>query len=129
MGISDVYMNTDTGCRLRLKNMRNVPEIRLNLISTSTLDDEGYHSYFGEGKWKLTKGSLVVARGKKNSSLYLAEAKSYGGEVNTADDISTHLWHMRLGHISQNGMRMLSKKQKILGLKLTDLEVCTHYLA
>ena len=86
MGIGDIYMNTDTGCRLCLKNVRHVPEIRLNLISTGTLDDEGYHSYFGKGKWKLTKGSLVVTRGNKNSFLYLTEAKSYGGEVNTADD-------------------------------------------
>ena len=36
---------------------------------------------------------------------------------------------MWLGNISQNGMRMLSKKQKIPSLKLTDLEVCTHCLA
>ena len=99
MGIGDVYMNTDIGCRLCLKNVRHVPEIRLNLISTSTLDDEGFHSYFGEGKWKLTMGSLVVARRKKHSSLYLTKAKSYGGEVNSVDDTFNQLWHLRLRHI------------------------------
>ena len=91
VGIGDVYMNTDTGCKLRLKDVRHVPEIRLNLISTGTLDDMGYHSFFGEGNWKLTKGSLVVAKGKKFSSLYMTEAKSYGGEVNAVDDSSTQL--------------------------------------
>ena len=32
-------------------------------------------------------------------------------------------------HISQNGVQMLSKKQKIYSLKFTNLEVCTHCLA
>ena len=91
VGIGDVYMNTDTGCKLHLKDVRHVPEIRLNLISIGTLDDMGYHSFFGEGKWKLTKGSLVVAKGKKFNSLYMTEAKSYRGEVNAVDDSSTQL--------------------------------------
>ena len=55
---------------------------------------------FLKGKWKLTKGSLVMARGKKHSSLYLTKAKRYGREVNAADDMSIQLWHMRLGHVS-----------------------------
>ena len=29
IGIGDVYMNTDTKCKLRLKDVRHVPEIRL----------------------------------------------------------------------------------------------------
>ena len=35
---------------------------------------------------------------------------------------------MRLRHMNQNYMPMLSKKQNIPGLKSTDLEVCAHYL-
>lgn len=99
-----VYINTNARCRLLLKNVRHVLETCLNLISTCVLDDEGYHNHFGEGKWKLTKGSLIVSKGKKYSSLHLMEAKSYGGELNVVDDSSTKLWHMQLRHISQNGM-------------------------
>ena len=40
-------------------------EMLFNLIYVGKLDDEGYHSHLGESKWKLTKGSLVLARRKK----------------------------------------------------------------
>ncbi|VFQ74335.1 unnamed protein product [Cuscuta campestris] len=67
VGIGVVVLETKTGMKLVLKNVRHAPDIRLNVISTSVLDDEGYVSTFGDGKCKLTKGSLIVARGKKCS--------------------------------------------------------------
>ncbi|VFQ70960.1 unnamed protein product [Cuscuta campestris] len=67
VGIGVVVLETRTGMKLVLKNVRHAPDIRLNLISTSVLDDEGYMSTFGDGQCKLTKGSLIVARGKKCS--------------------------------------------------------------
>jgi hypothetical protein len=33
--------------------------------SLGKLNDIGLGSYFGEGKWKLTKGSLIMAHGAK----------------------------------------------------------------
>ncbi|KAK0604498.1 hypothetical protein LWI29_016259 [Acer saccharum] len=122
VGMGDVWVNADVGCKLLLKNVRHVPDIRLNLISIGSFDDEGYSNHFSEGKWKLTKGSLVVAKGKKFSSLYMIYATPFRGEVNTVDDSSTELWHMRLGHLSENGMRILAKKQLLPGLKDQTIE-------
>ena len=65
VGIGDVCLETSIGNKLVLKDVRHLPDIRLNLISTGKLDDEGFTNSFGESKWKLTKGSLVVVRGKK----------------------------------------------------------------
>ena len=65
VGIGDDCLETSIGNKLVLKDVRHVPDIRPNLISTGRLDDEGFTNSFGESKWKLTKGSLVVARGKK----------------------------------------------------------------
>ena len=41
------------------------------LISTHVLDKEGYGNYFHDGKWRLSKGSLVFARGKICCTLHL----------------------------------------------------------
>ena len=60
-GIGDICIETSIGCILTLKDVWHVLDLRLNLISASTLDRLGYENYFGSGKWKLTKGSLVVA--------------------------------------------------------------------
>ena len=50
------------GSRFMLKNVRHVPQIKKNLISTGLLDDDGFHTTFGDAKWKFTKGSMVIAR-------------------------------------------------------------------
>lgn len=86
--MGDIYLDTDIGCQLILKNARYVPDIRLNLVPTKKLDDEGYHSSQGGGKWKLSKGSLIIARKKEQNTLYLMQAKLGKGEVNAIRDCS-----------------------------------------
>ena len=49
--------------------------IHMNLISMGRLDDEGFYSLYGGTKWKLSRGSLIVARGEKSSCLYCTQAK------------------------------------------------------
>ena len=50
VGMGDVELETSIGCKLVLKYVRHVPEMRFSLISIGKLDDEGYHSHLGEGK-------------------------------------------------------------------------------
>ncbi|PKI75267.1 hypothetical protein CRG98_004307 [Punica granatum] len=50
---------------------------------------------------KLSKGSLIVARGQKTDTLYRLHARHNSGQVNIAEDYPIELWHMRLGHISE----------------------------
>ena len=42
VGIGNVCLLTSIGCRLMLKDVHHVPDVRLNLISTGWLDYEGY---------------------------------------------------------------------------------------
>ncbi|KAM5588228.1 hypothetical protein ABKV19_006591 [Rosa sericea] len=60
-GIGDICFETDLGNKLMLKDVRHVPGLRLNLMSTGVLDRQGFHHHGGDQKWRLTKGSLVVA--------------------------------------------------------------------
>jgi hypothetical protein len=69
-GIGDIYLQTDIGCRLTLKDVRHIPDLCLNLISGDASDKYGFKHYLGGGEWKLSKGSMVVARGKSRNSLY-----------------------------------------------------------
>lgn len=38
----------------------------------------------------------------------------------------TQLWHMRLGHMSERGMQVLSKADLLCGHKVSGLEFCEH---
>ncbi|KAI9201238.1 hypothetical protein LWI28_020595 [Acer negundo] len=49
------------------------------------LDDEGFCNTFSDGHWKLTKGSMIVARGKKCSSLYFMQANVSDCIINTME--------------------------------------------
>ena len=45
-GIGDICIKTNVGCTLVLKDVRHVPDLRMNLISGITLDRDGYKNYF-----------------------------------------------------------------------------------
>ena len=92
---------TRLGYKLVLKNIRHIPDIRLISLSIGILNEEGYYSMFADGKWKLTKKSLIVARGIEQNSLYFIQAKLDKGEVNvTEESFTSELWHRQLGHMS-----------------------------
>ena len=63
MGIGYVCIKINVGSTMMLKDVQHVLDLRMNVFSTLTMDRAGYCNYLGNGRWKLTKGPLVVARG------------------------------------------------------------------
>ncbi|MCI37404.1 retrovirus-related pol polyprotein from transposon, partial [Trifolium medium] len=122
VGIGDVCIQTNSGCALTLKDVRHVPDLRLNLISVHALDLDGFNNNFGDGKWKLTKGSLMVARGSVYSTLYKTQVKLIKDGLNAVEnDVLPELWHKRLAHLSEKGLQILSRKSLIPFDKSTKL--------
>ena len=85
----DVCLIMENGTRLVLRDVRHIADMHLNLISVSRLDDEGLCSTFKDGKWKLTKGSMVMARGLKCFMLYVMHAKISTDVVNAVEKDNT----------------------------------------
>ena len=64
-----------------------------------------------------------MARGKKIGTLYMtSNPKDTIAVVNASTD--TSLWHCRLGHMSEKGMKMLLSKEKLPELKSIDFDMC-----
>ena len=61
IGIGDVCLTTSIGCKLVLKDVRHVLDVKLNLILVGRLDDEGYMGRIRNSTLKFCKGSLIVA--------------------------------------------------------------------
>lgn len=81
VGIDDVFIQTNVDCRLTPKDVRYVPDLRW--IRLLRLQRAGYEIYFRNGRWKLTKGSFVIARGKvSNTILYKTHVKLCKGVLN-----------------------------------------------
>jgi len=123
VGIGDIVLLIDTGNKLELKEVRHVLEMCLNLISRGKLDDVGFISHFGTGKWKLAKGNFVISRGSKEGSLYIMQGRICYAEANVATD-SKDVWHRRLGHISEKALQMLAKNH-LPNINGQILESCT----
>ncbi|VFQ93400.1 unnamed protein product [Cuscuta campestris] len=63
------------------KDVRVVPALKKSLISVRQLDEQGHEVKFRDGQWKVVKGNLVMARGKKRGSLYMVGLPSEGVTV------------------------------------------------
>nr|GEY11180.1 hypothetical protein [Tanacetum cinerariifolium] len=72
-GIGDVVLKTSFGIIWTPKDVSYILGLKRRLISIRQLDKEGYHVDFRYQQWKVTKGSLVVARRNKHRSLYMVE--------------------------------------------------------
>ena len=59
----------------------------------------------------ISKGSLVVMKGQRKT------VKLY---------VFTKIWHMLLGHMSENGMVELSKRELLDGQGICKLNFCEH---
>ncbi|VFQ59873.1 unnamed protein product [Cuscuta campestris] len=80
MGMGDIVLKTPVSF-WTLKDVRVVPGLKKSLISVSQLDEQGHEVKFGNGQWKVVKGNLVMARGRKSGSLYMVGLPSEGVTV------------------------------------------------
>nr|GEU86275.1 retrovirus-related Pol polyprotein from transposon TNT 1-94 [Tanacetum cinerariifolium] len=99
-GVGDVVLKTYFGKSQTLKDVRYIPGLKRRLILVGQLDEEGYHVGFRDQQWKVTKGSLVVARGNKRGSLHMVK---------------------RLGDMSKIGMNKLASKGNVPDGRKVDI--------
>ncbi|KAG8481450.1 hypothetical protein CXB51_026306 [Gossypium anomalum] len=131
-GVGTIKVKMFDGVVRTLSDVRHVPELKRNLISLSTLDSKGYRYTAESGVLKISKGSLVVMKGqRKITKLYVLQGYTVTGDAAVAssslsDDDITKLWHMRLGHMSENGTIELSKRGLLDGQGICKLNFCEH---
>lgn len=126
VGIGSVRIKMHDGIVRTLDKVRYVPELKKNLISVGVLDDLGYKTEAFMAKMKVTSGSLIVIRGDKiaNNLYRLIGDTLLGGVAAVSEEDTTRLWHMRLGHMSQKGLEVLSKRDLLGSIKVSKLEFC-----
>jgi len=128
LGKGDITLNMKNGDKLTLTDVRYVPMLKRNLISVSHLIGNGCNVKFSLDSWKITKGLLVMARGKKQGNLYIMDCIGEVGAALPAMDSGSEIWHKRLGHMSQKGLQVMLQCNQLPGLNSIDLELCEHCL-
>ena len=119
-------MKLQNGNHWLQNEVRHVLRLSRNLISVGKLSDDVHIVTFNDKTWKVSKGSLLVAKGVKVRTLYICvghivpytlivsiKSECLGivaaveqGEQIATIDFDTTLWHNRLGHMSEKGMKL-----------------------
>ena len=112
--------------------MKHIPNLKRNLILLSALNSKRY-KYTGEGgALKVSKGALVVMKGqKRTANLYVLWDTTLTCDAIVASKSMTNgdvtrLWHMHLGHMSENGMTGLSRRGLLDGQSTRKLKFFEH---
>nr|GEY34110.1 retrovirus-related Pol polyprotein from transposon TNT 1-94 [Tanacetum cinerariifolium] len=113
-----------------ITRVRHVLDFKRNMISLSTLEANGC-KYSGEGGvTKIFKGDLVLMKAIQSGDLYVLQGTIVYGTAGVATSKASlddsKLWHYRLAHTGEKGMKNLAKKGLI---KVScNLEFCEHCL-
>ncbi|KAL2237238.1 UNVERIFIED_CONTAM: Retrovirus-related Pol polyprotein from transposon TNT 1-94 [Sesamum indicum] len=125
VGKGDVRIKSTNGSCWTLHDVRHIPGLKRNLILVGQLDSDGFHTKFGDAKWKISRGAMTLARGLKSGTLYMAGGSS--SNIPFAATVSqANLWHNRLGHMSEKGMNVLKSKGRLPKLKSMEVGHCEH---
>jgi len=81
---------------------------------------------FTDKAWEVTKGALVIVKGEKVGTLYLLNGISNSVNALSSKGADEALWHHRLGHISEKGMKIIHSRNLLPGLKNVDLDFCEN---
>jgi hypothetical protein len=118
-GVVKIMLN---GSVWELKNVRHIPDLTKNLISVGQLASDGYTTIFHGDQWKISKGAMTIARGKKSGTLYKTAGECH--LISVAASGNPNLWHQRLGHMSEKGMKVMHSKGKLPGLQSVEIDMC-----
>ncbi|XP_027166299.1 putative receptor-like protein kinase At3g47110 [Coffea eugenioides] len=85
----------------------------------------------GNGVLKITRRVLVVMKVHRYGTLHILQGSTVTGAATVlisslSDTDITKLWHMRLRHMSEKGLGILSKRGLLCGQSTGPLEFCKH---
>ena len=129
VGMGDIKIKMYDNTVRTLTSVRHVPDLKKKLISLGVLDSDGYKFTGQNGVLKVFKGALVVMKAEKFGNLYRLKGSTQISEAAVAsekEEAGTHLWHQRLGHMSEKGLHILMKRKSLPGLKSLNLDFCKH---
>ena len=104
----------------KLENVLHIPSFEYSLLSVSALDKKGMDTTFGNGQCVIRKGSLTVATGTLEGSLYVIHTRRLHPCKQSALVASLQLWHERMAHVDKQGITQMADRGVVRGLRMID---------
>lgn len=135
-GVGDVNLKTKINSReinsVKVTNTMYVPELRNNLLSVSSVTDNGYTVVFNKDRATINRkdGSIALTATKRNRLYVIDEKEEYAAMTNQKSDKDLQMWHQRYGHLNFNDLKKMKNKAMVSGMDLAsttselDCEIC-----
>ena len=99
-----------------LSDVRHVLNLKKNLLSLGIFNSQGYKYTDEGGVLRINMGALVFIKEKMVNGLYMLQGSTIVGFIaisssSDSDPNNTYLRHMRLGHMCEAGISILSQKR------------------
>lgn len=110
--IGSIRLKLSNGIIRGITNVKHIPELKRDLISLSMLDKTICSIRVKSSILKVVKGSMVLMRGDMINGLYILQGTVISGDVSISENEVQDkilLWYLRLGYISEKGLKELEK--------------------
>ncbi len=107
-----------------MKNVLYVPDLEVNLLSVSTLTEEGYTINFDKKVFNIKKDQEQFAKLGRLGGLYVTWLENSAASTASAMAAGSikgetlELWHKRMGHLSYGNLQRLVKEEMVNGIKI-----------
>ncbi|KAH9689170.1 Integrase catalytic domain-containing protein [Citrus sinensis] len=129
-GIGTVKIKMFDSTIRTIREVRHVNGLKKDLLSLGQMDSHGYKTHVENGIMKIVKGALVLMKAEKiGANLYMLKGETLQEAdacVASNGEESSMMWHLKLGHMSEQGLKILSKRKLLPGLKSVSLPFCKH---
>ncbi|KAE8697637.1 putative tRNA ligase [Hibiscus syriacus] len=130
IGVGTIKLKMYDGTIKVVRDVRHVKGLKKNLLSYGLLDNNASKIETRKGIMKVFRGALVVLKGEKiTANLYMLKGETLleaEASVASCSSDSAMLWHQKLGHMSEQGMKVLVEQKLLPGLTKVSLILCEH---
>lgn len=94
-----------------IEKVGHVKGPKKNMLSLGQIDSHGCKTHVENGIVKIVKGTLMKVK-KISANLFMLKGKTLQNVnvyVTSNGKESTMMWHLKLGHISKQGLKILSE--------------------
>jgi len=116
--INLIVKNRGSKNTIKLKDTMHVLALRNNLVSVSTITDNGYTVVFDKyhAKIKRKDGSIALTATKKNQLYVVDEINNSAAVTCDVSEDKMIRWHQRYGHLNIPDLKNLKMKEMVKGI-------------
>lgn len=123
----DVKVISTVGNReipITIENVFCVPDLRVNLLSISRIEEVGFAIIYVAGRICIKKNGILYAQGERKNNLYNLKFKLFKESSNAslAVNLGCELWHRRYGHLNYESLSRITRLNLVNGLNIKNIK-------